>query len=188
MIRVVRWASALLLSAYFVIAQANPYDIHLQIQPNADRFLIIADFKVSLSSCQATQFIRDYEAAKNFPGIKESKIVSRTGNQVQVERLVEDQILFIPVQMRSIVEYKEVSDQVLEFKQISGDAKFYQGTWRLNPEDGGTRFQYRALIELSSMVPNSLAEYFIRTQMTRRFEAMAENAMQRSAQKQLSCK
>jgi hypothetical protein len=187
MILIVRWIGALILSAYLVIAQANPYDIHLQIQPNADRFLITADFKVSLSSCQASQFIRDYEAAKNFPGIKESKIVSRTGNQVLVERLVEDQILFIPIQMRSVVEYKEISDQVLEFKQITGDARFYQGTWHLNPEDSGTRFQYRALIELSSIVPNSLAEYFIKTQMTRRFEAMAENANQRAPKLKLGC-
>lgn len=187
MLVIVRWISGLLILLWFPVALANPYDFHLQVQPNADRFQIIADFKVSLSSCQATLFIRDYEAAKNFPGIKESKIISRTGNQVLVERVVEDQILFIPIQMRSVVEYKEISDQILEFKQVTGDARFYQGTWRLNPEDGGTRFQYRALIELNSIVPNSLAEYFIKTQMTRRFEAMAENANQRSAKLKLGC-
>jgi len=166
----------------------NNFDLHLDVRPTADRFQIIADFKVGLSQCQAILFIRDYEAAKNFPGIKESKIVSRNGNQVLVERLVEEQILFIPVQMRSIVEYKEVSDQVLDFKQISGDAKYYQGSWRFNPEGEGVRFQYRATIELSSLVPYSLAEYFIKNQMTKRFEAMAENATLRNAQKQLNCK
>jgi hypothetical protein len=31
-------------------------------------------------------------------------------------------------------------------------------------------------------------EYFIKNQMTKRFEAMAENATQRLAQKQLGCK
>lgn len=172
----------------FGYASDTGFDLHLQVQPSADRFQIVADFKVGLSMCQAVLFIRDYEAAKNFPGIKESKIVSRTGNQIFVERLVEEQILFIPVQMRSIVEYREVSDQLLEFKQVSGDAKFYQGSWRLNAEGGGTRFQYRALIELSSIVPNSLAEYFIKNQMTKRFEAMAENATQRNLQKQFVCK
>ena len=50
------------------------------------------------------------------------------------------------------------------------------------------RFQYRSTIELSSLVPYSIAEYFIRNQMTKRFEAMADSATQRNAQKQFICK
>ena len=148
----------------------------------------MADHKVGLSLCQSVIYIRDYEAAKNFPGIKESKIINRSGNQVLVERIVEDRILLIPIQMCLIVQYKEISDQVLNFEQISGDAKYYKGSWRLDPEADGTRFQYRATIELGSIVPNPLAEYFIAIQMTKRFEAIAENATQRLAQKQFSCK
>lgn len=166
----------------------STYDLHLQVYPNGEQFQIAADYKVGLSLCQSIIFIRDYEAAKNFPGIKESKILSRSGNQVLVERVVEDRILLIPVQMRSVVQYKELSDYVLVFEQISGDAKYYKGTWRLDPEVDGTRFHYQANIELSSIVPHSMAEYFIRTQMTKRFEAMAENATQRLAQKQFICK
>ena len=181
-------AAALLSITFNTYAVSNAYDLHLQVSPTAEQFQIIADFKVGLGLCQAVLFIRDYEAAKNFPGIKESKIISRTGNQILVERVVEEQILLIPVQMRSIVEYKEVSDQVLDFMQVSGDAKYYQGSWRLNPEGDGTRFQYRATIELSSLVPYSIAEYFIRNQMTKRFEAMADSATQRNAQKQFICK
>ncbi len=171
-----------------VQAASSPYDLHLQVYPNGEQFQIVADYKVGLSLCQSIIFIRDYEAAKNFPGIKESKILSRSGNQVLVERVVEDRILLFPIQMRSIVQYKELSDYVLDFEQISGDAKYYKGTWRLDPEGDGTRFQFRANIELSSIVPYSMAEYFIRTQMTKRFEAMAENATQRLAQKQFVCK
>ena len=71
----------------------QPYDLHLQIYPNGDQFQIMADYKVGLSLCQSVIFIRDYEAAINFPGIKESKIISRSGNKVLVERTVEDHIL-----------------------------------------------------------------------------------------------
>jgi rRNA-processing protein FCF1 len=42
--------------------------------------------------------------------------------------------------------------------------------------------------ELSSIVPSPLAECFITSQIIKRFEAMAENATQRLAQKQFSCK
>jgi hypothetical protein len=178
----------LFFTALHTQAASSPYDMHLHVYPNGDQFQIVADYKVGLSLCQSVIFIRDYEAAKNFPGIKESKIISRSGNQVLVERIVEDHILLIPIQMRSIVQYKETSDQVLNFEQISGDAKYYKGSWRLDPEADGTRFQFRANIELSSIVPHSMAQYFITNQMIKRFEAMAENATQRLAQKQFICK
>ena len=93
----------------------QPYDLHLQIYPNGDQFQIMADHKVGLSLCQSVIFIRDYEAAINFPSIKGSKIISRSGNKVLVERTVEDHILLISIKMRSIVQYKETSDQVLNF-------------------------------------------------------------------------
>jgi hypothetical protein len=180
--------SLFLLGVTQIQAATSVHDVHVQVQPSGEQFQVVADFKVGLSLCQAVTFIRDYEAAKNFPGIKESKIISRTGNQVLVERVVEEQILFVPVTMQSVVQYKEVSDQLLEFRQISGDAKYYQGVWRLIPEGNGIRFQYLANIELSSIVPHSIAEYFIKNQMTKRFEAMAENATQRMNQKQLACR
>ena len=178
----------LFFTAFHTQAASSPYDLHLQIYPNGDQFQIMADYKVGLSLCQSVIFIRDYEAAINFPGIKESKIISRSGNKVLVERTVEDHILLISIQMRSIVQYKETSDQVLNFEQISGDAKYYKGSWLLDPETDGTRFKFQATIELSSIVLRPLAEYFITSQMTKRFEAMAENATQRLAQKQFSCK
>lgn len=169
-------------------AATSPYDINLQIYPNGDQFQVVADYKVSLSPCQSMVYLRDYEGAKSIPGIKESKILSRSGNQVRVERVVEDRIMLVPIQIRSIIQYKELSDQIIDFEQVSGDAKTYKGTWRLDPEADGTRFQFRATIEVSSIVPQFVVEYFIKNQISKRFEAMAENATQRAAQKQFSCK
>jgi ribosome-associated toxin RatA of RatAB toxin-antitoxin module len=85
------------------------------------------------------------------------------------------------------VQYKELSDQIIDFEQISGDAKLYQGTWRIEPEGSGTRFEFRANVELDSMVPNFIVEYFIKNQMSKRFEAMAENANRRISALKLSC-
>ena len=171
-----------------VYAISNTFDLHLQVYPNEDQFQIIADYKVSLSPCQASAYLKDYEGARSIPGIKESKIISRSGNQVKVERVVEDRIMLIPITMRSVVQYKELSEQIIDFEQISGDAKLYKGSWRIEPEGEGTRFQFRANVEVSSIVPQIVVEYFIKNQMTKRFEAMAENATQRLAQKQLGCK
>ena len=166
---------------------SNPYDLNLQVYPKGDRFQIIANYKVALTPCQALLYLKDYEGAKSIPGIKESKIVKRSGNQVVVERVVEDRILLIPIELRSTVQYKELSDQIIDFEQISGDAKLYQGTWRIEPEGNATRFQFRANVELDSIVPNFIIEYFIKNQMSKRFEMMAESANQRASTLKLNC-
>ena len=168
-------------------ASSNPYDLNLQVYPKGDRFQIIANYKVAISPCQALLYLKDYEGAKSIPGIKESKILRRSGNQVIVERVVEDRILLIPIELRSTVQYKELSDQIIDFEQISGDAKLYQGTWRIESEGNATRFQFRANVELDSIVPNFIIEYFIKNQMSKRFEMMAENANQRAPKLKLGC-
>jgi ribosome-associated toxin RatA of RatAB toxin-antitoxin module len=168
-------------------SSSNPHDLNLQVYPKGDRFQIIANYKVALTPCQAFLYLKDYEGAKSIPGIKESKIVKRSGNQVVVERVVQDRILLIPIELRSTVQYKELSDQIIDFEQISGDAKLYQGTWRIEPEGNATRFQFRANVELDSIVPNFIIEYFIENQMSKRFEAMAENANRRASTLKLSC-
>ena len=181
-------AAAVLLGITFnTYAVSNAYDLNLQVYPKGDRFQIIANYKVALSPCQAMLYLKDYEGAKSIPGIKESKIVKRSGNQVIVERVVEDRILLVPIELRSTVQYKELSDQIIDFEQISGDAKLYQGTWRIELEGNATRFQFRANVELDSIVPNFIVEYFIKNQMSKRFEMMAENANQRAATLKLSC-
>ena len=180
--------SALLWASYSLVwASSNPYDLNLQVYPTGDRFQIIANYKVALTPCQAMLYLKDYEGAKSIPGIKESKIMRRSGNQVVVERVVEDRILLIPIELRSTVQYKEISDQIIDFEQISGDAKLYQGTWRIEPEGSGTRFEFRANVELDSMVPNFIIEYFIKNQMSKRFEMMAENANRRASTLKSSC-
>ena len=57
-----------------VYAISNTYDLHLQVYPNEDQFQIIADYKVAMSPCQASAYLKDYEGARSIPGIKESKI------------------------------------------------------------------------------------------------------------------
>ena len=178
----------LFLTVLHAQAASSPFDLHFQVYPNGDQFQIMADYKVGLSPCQAVAYLRDYEGAKTIPGIKESKVISRSGNQVKVERVVEDRIMLILITMRSVVQYKELTEQILDFEQISGDAKVYKGTWRLDPDGEGIRFQFRAHVEVSTIVPQLVVEYFIKNQLSKRFEAMAEHATQRFAQKQFSYK
>lgn len=117
----------------------------------------------------------------------ESKVIMRTGNRVKVHRVVEEQILFIPIEIQSVVEYTEAPNKHLAFEQISGDTKFYQGSWKLIPDKDKTQFRYESVVEPNSMIPSAVIEYFIKNSIRRRFEQMAEKAAHNKFQDNLAC-
>lgn len=170
----------LFLIASFGIALAqepsNPYDLRVGVTRAGDRFQVIASYVVPITVCEAFSFITDYEGIKNLPGIVDSKVLSRSGNKVRVARLLEERILFIPFEMRSELEYVEVPNKALLFEQLSGDTKYYKGSWRLLPENDSTLFKYDAQVEPNSLVPSAVIEYFIKNIVRRQFESMAEMA------------
>jgi Polyketide cyclase / dehydrase and lipid transport len=93
---------------------------------------VSASYELPIMVCEAFAFITDYEGAKSFPGVVDSKVLSRSGNKVRVARLLEERILFMSIEMRSELEYVEVPNKALLFEQLSGDTKYYKGSWRLS--------------------------------------------------------
>lgn len=166
----------------------NPYDVQVSTKVIDGRFQIQASYTVPINSCNAFSFITDYEGAKSIPGILESKVISRAGNKARVYRLIEEQILFFPIEMKSVVEYTEVSNRLLTFEQISGDARFYKGSWRLISEKDATTLKYESLVEPHSLIPSSVIEYFVRSSLKGRFELMAQKASQHKAAEMVLCK
>ena len=180
------------LIAWFGIAFAqelpNPYDLKVAVTRVADRFQVNASYEVPITVCDAFAFITDYEGAKNFPGIVDSKVISKSGNKVKVARLLEERILFIPFEMRSELEYVEFPNKALLFEQLSGDTKYYKGAWRLLPGKDFTTFKYDAQVEPNSLVPSAVIEFFIKNIVRRQFEVMAEMASLRKSPLAKPCK
>jgi hypothetical protein len=169
-----------LLIASFSVALAqessNPYDLRVAVTRAGDRFQVIASYEVPITACEAFSFITDYEGIKNLPGVVDSKVLFRSGNKVRVARLLEERILFIPFEMRSELEYVEFPNKALFFEQLSGDTKYYKGSWQLAPEKDFTIFKYNAQVEPNSLVPSAVIEFFIKNIVRRQFESMAELA------------
>lgn len=182
------------LALVFLISQAhaqentNPFDVQVGVSPMEGRFHIQASYVVPIDICNAFSFITAYEAAKNIPGILESKVISRTGNKVRVYRVIEESILFFPIEMKSTVEYTETPNRLLTFEQISGDTKFYKGSWRLTSDKVNTSFKYEAIVEPDSFIPSAVIEYFMKNSIRGRFELMAQRASQHKAVEKLACK
>jgi Polyketide cyclase / dehydrase and lipid transport len=178
-----KWLGFFLLSLVLSqgIAQEvlNPYGVRVAVKPVDDHFEIHASYAVPISLCAAYAFITDYEASKNIPGVVELKVISRVGNKVLVQRVIEEQILFFPIELRSLIEYTETPNRYLRFEQLSGDTKLYRGSWRLYPEKDKTVFKYEAAVEPNSLIPDAVVEYFIKNRIQNQFERMAERAAQK---------
>jgi hypothetical protein len=151
-------------------------DVNVHVHKVGDGFEVKASYWVPMNLCNAFAFITDYEDAKNIKGIEESKIISRTDNKAIVERKAKETVLLFPLEIHTTVEYTELPSRGLNFEQIKGDNKVYKGTWRLEPEGNLTKFVYQSVIELNSMVPKNVLEYFMKNTIKKRFEAMAARA------------
>jgi hypothetical protein len=174
--------------AHFALAAQSPFDMKVAVDRIGAIFQVHASYVVPVSECQAYAFLTDYEAAKNIPGIMESKVINRSANKVQVERVAEERVLFIPIYLRSLLEFSEVSDKRLDFTQLEGHAKSYRGSWVIEPDKNGTRFIHQASFELETSIPLFLIQYFLENSATRRFEIMAERAVQQQMSKNAVCK
>lgn len=169
-------------------AEESPYELKVFVERVGANFQVRASYVVPVSECQAYAFLTDYEAAKNIPGIAESKIISRNDNKITVERVARERVLFIPIYLRSLLEFSEISSRNLEFVQLEGDAKSYRGSWLIEPDKNGTRFIHQANFELDTSVPLFLIQYFLENSATKRFEIMAERVVKQQINANLSCK
>lgn len=181
-------AIALSISVSHAQENANPFDVQVSVTPIEGRFQIHASYVIPMDICNAYSFITAYEGAKNIPGILESKVISRVGNKVRVYRVIEESILFFPIEMKSTVEYTETPHRLLTFEQISGDTKFYKGSWRLTSDKVNTTFKYEAIVEPYSLIPSAVIEYFMKNSIRGRFELMAQRAAQHKPPEGTICK
>ena len=160
-------------------ADSSSYDLQVLVEKSGAGFKVQASYMAPVSQCEAYTFLTDYEDVKTIPGIVESKVRRRNGNKVTVERLIEERILLFPVQLRSEVEFTELPNQGLNFIQTKGSSKAYAGTWRLQTNEKGVLVRYASIIEPDSVIPNGIIEYFMRNNIRKGFEMMAEG-MERS--------
>ena len=177
------WTCVWLCACVYLTANAaDDYKVKVDVTQQGAVFHTQASFYLPLSVCQSYRYLTDYDAATNIPGVVASTAIRIDANKVQVERLLEERILFFPIKMRMVLEMTELPNQGTDFVQIKGEAKSYKGAWRLEPEGSGTVFKYRAESEPDSVFPKAVIEYFIKNRLNGSFEAMAKAGAQRAKQ------
>ena len=175
---------ALLLFGLCAMAHSKPedYDLKVNVTRQGEVFKTEASFRLPLNACQAYRFITDYDAATQIPGVLSSHATRLDKQRVRVERVLRERILFFPIDMHMVLEFTERPGKGTDFVQISGQAKSYQGSWRLESGGASTVFAYQTQSVPDSAMPGAVVEYFIKNRLIKSFEAMASAGAARTTE------
>lgn len=159
---------------------ADPYP-GLQVSEKRDGSLytFTASFDTPLSKCAAYNFLTDYAAARQLPGIIQSDPHRRSANEVLVERTAVGRILFFHVRLHSVLKYTEKPYEGTSFTQVSGDSRIYEGSWEILPNGQGSTLRFKGLWEPDTIIPDFIIDYFAKNELADKFSAVARLAEKR---------
>ena len=158
----------------------TPYPgLQVEVTREGSRYTFVASFDTTLTSCAAYQYLTDYEAAKELPGMVESLAFREARNKVRVERTADEQVLFFQVRLHSVMEYTEQPYERISFIQLSGDSKMFRGDWEIEPNPQGSRLKFHGLWEPDTLIPLFIIDHFARNGLIDRFSAIAMLAEKR---------
>jgi hypothetical protein len=180
--------AALLLMTANVACAGNPYPgLQVDVSREGARYTLLASFDTPLSRCAAYNYLTDYEAATLLPGVIESRAVREADGKVRVDRTADERILFMRIRLHSVMEYTEQAQNGIEFNQLSGDSKHFQGSWRIEPNLQGTTLRFQGQWEPDTLIPLFIIDHFARHGLLDRFSAIAQLAQERKDILSASC-
>ena len=164
-------------------AWAAPHSNGLKVGVERARnvYALQASFNTPLTTCAAFNYLTDYEAATELPGIVSSTAVREAEHRVRVERTAKKRILFFPVHLHSILEFTEYPNQKLSFVQLSGDSKSFEGYWLIEPSLQGSTLRFEGKWEPNTLIPLFIIDHFAKHDLEKRFGEIARLAALASA-------
>lgn len=174
----------ILLSMLLLLPSTSGADAHypglqVDVQRSGDLYKLAASFDTPLSRCAAYHYLTDYELAKKLPGVIDSTSYRESANTIRVDRTADEKVLFFQVRLRSVVRYSEKPFESVEFKQLSGDSKMFQGTWNIEPHGQGSTLKFHGEWEPNTVIPLFIIDHFAKNGLRDRFSAIAKLAVER---------
>ena len=167
----------LFLLSILTFKSASADDLYPGLQVGESRtgslYTFTASFDTALSKCEAFNFLTDYAAAKNLPGIVESIPHRLSPSEVKVDRTAVEEILFFHVSLHSVLKYVERPFDGVSFTQVSGNSKIYKGSWAILPKDHGTTLKFVGYWEPDTLMPDFVIDHFAKSELAEKFSAVA---------------
>jgi len=83
------------------------------------------------------------------------------------------------IRLHSVMEYTEQPQDGIEFIQLSGNSKLFQGNWRIESNPQGSTLRYSGQWEPDTLIPLIIIDHFAEHGLLDRFSAIAQLAQDR---------
>lgn len=154
------WVLLIFVTSTMAWAGEPDHALKVQVNRKGDLYTLIASFDTSPTKCAAYHYLTDYAAAGHLPGVIKSVSYRLSANNVEVDRIADNHILFFNVRLHSVIEYTEQPFDHIEFAQLKGDSKAFRGSWDIVQNQHGSTLKFRGLWEPDTMIPLFIIDYF----------------------------
>lgn len=162
-------------------ASKDTSTLQIDVAQMGDQFVIDSTIPTNLDACAAFAYMNSHEMAAAMPEVIEQKITQVDEHTQIIKRVARESILFIPYQIKSVIEYHISAPNRIDFKQTEGDLKTYSGFWEIEKQAKGSVWHYHGNINPDSWIPNAVIQYFIEYRLKKKFVATLEHVQQNQA-------
>jgi hypothetical protein len=179
---------ALTILLHGATSHATPENgLHVAVEREGDRYHLSATLPTTLSECAAWRYLTDYDAAVQLPGVISSTSHRESDNKVTVKRVADERILFLHINLRSVMEFTEFPMTRLTFTQIEGDSKSFHGEWRIESGTDGSTLHFSGVWEPDTLLPLFIIDHFAEHDLERRFAEISRLAEGLKARHSAGC-
>jgi ribosome-associated toxin RatA of RatAB toxin-antitoxin module len=159
---------------------AQAADVAVQVVRNGEAFDVEASAELEADPVQAWAALTDYDRLSEFiPGMNESRVVSRDGNNVIVDQSGEARLLFFTFPMRVRLAIVEQAFDRIDSRAIDGNFKELTGTYHIETLEARLLLRYSGSMTPDFAVPPLIGTLLVRNIVTQRFRAMVEEILRR---------
>lgn len=185
-----KWSTNLKVST---VNQADPAierhkEIDVKIQNDGKQIIVDASFTVPVMPHHAWAVLTDFDNIPNFvTGIQSSKVIHRTGNNLQVSQTGATKFGFFTFSFESVRKINLSPFSKIQERMISGNMRAMEETTQLLPEGNQTRIVYHAKIIPNLWILRFAGQIFIENEARTQFQDI-RNEMIRREQRMISSK
>jgi len=174
-------AQRLLLACLTGFAVAAPAaDIVVEVRRSGETLHVTARADIHGSIDRAWQVLTDYDRlAEIVPDLKVSRVISRDGNQVQLEQKGEARLLFFSFPLDVRLAITEHPRERIVSRSVSGNFRDMRGAYMLEGREGRVLLRYTGSMVPDFFVPPLIGTLVLRHSVETTFQALV-NEIERS--------
>ena len=165
-----------------VAAQPERNDVQVQAERKGAVVEVQAQALLQAPMDVVWRTLTDYERLPEFiPGLETSRVIARSGAQVQVAQTGRARFLFLTVPIAVILESTERPPDVVEVRRISGSIEHLQGRYEARPQaDGRVLLRWTGSISPDADLPPLIEAALVRLSVHDQFVGMVQEIERRA--------